>query len=865
MSESLLTLPDNPFTRRLVQEVTDIMTRNPSITSEDSDLIIGVRTNSGANHVHYPASEHTAQLLVSDMLDFLKMQPAPSNITQLPQQLDVNGDGEITPEEKAIYLDRKIVFHHGRALGDGLMFTAGIRDFKILFPYIRINVDSNQDILWENNPHLDKTVRVGDPGVEYYSVGYPMGDINRSYRHFTGMFLFDMIAQADEHMPLIASDGTRFSLWRFCAAFGSGDVGDPSVAEAEKKGKPNPNAKEPFISVRKEYRNLSDKGFAHQCGDLHMTEKERQTNIVKDFYGVDKYWVVGPGGKRDCTCKIWDWRKFQEVVNYFEGIIKFVVVGRSDHLVEKLTGVVNLVDKFNSDVRGLIPLVYHAEGVVAGVSFLNHLAAAIPSKVNKQRKPCVVLWGGREPSGWCYYTNHQVLHTNGSFSCCGDGGCWKARVKPIPKDPEHNSSLCKTPVNVDGKHIAGCMHSITPEDVIRAIERYYDGDIYSLNTEKRVKQITVPAKVKRNENTSNKEKKINILGNLTTDGGGEQSMCKIAEVLDKAGWDVHLYPWDSIHQRFKDNKFLKPYSFKTGMLEQKMRTDVPLLFYGNDSVWDFPKHGKSIVDKVTDLIVGINFMNGDFPKCKWLQESGKLRGVVFQSSEKKDEFIKDAFGYSGVAYYVIAGAIDLQPMLEVCTPERKDGDPFVILKHGKADERKYVTEKTKGRGKKVHVWQENFAKDPDTKFYKRLLKDTKDTRFEFMSAPGELVRFFKDEPRMVFHEWNSMSVTDFLSRGHAYLDHLSNDWRHQYPRTIGEALAAGLPVLCEPRDGPLDRVLYGDTGFFCVDYDEYKEAIRKLQRKEKARQRMGRYAKDWARDNLRPENWVEVIEELVLV
>ena len=47
---------------------------------------------------------------------------------------------------------RKIIFSHRRALGDGLMFTAGIRDFKLLFPEIAVGVDSNQGGLWENNP-----------------------------------------------------------------------------------------------------------------------------------------------------------------------------------------------------------------------------------------------------------------------------------------------------------------------------------------------------------------------------------------------------------------------------------------------------------------------------------------------------------------------------------------------------------------------------------------------------------------------------------------------------------------------------------------------------------------------------------------
>ena len=38
---------------------------------------------------------------------------------------------------------RTIIFSHRRAVGDALMFTCGVRDFKLLFPDIDIIVNSN--------------------------------------------------------------------------------------------------------------------------------------------------------------------------------------------------------------------------------------------------------------------------------------------------------------------------------------------------------------------------------------------------------------------------------------------------------------------------------------------------------------------------------------------------------------------------------------------------------------------------------------------------------------------------------------------------------------------------------------------------
>ena len=61
---------------------------------------------------------------------------------------------------------------------------------------------------------------------------------------------------------------------------------------------------------------------------------EQDKNLIRNVYGLDTYWVIAPGGKRDCTTKVWDWRKFQKVVDYFKGKIKFIVIGKSDLLID---------------------------------------------------------------------------------------------------------------------------------------------------------------------------------------------------------------------------------------------------------------------------------------------------------------------------------------------------------------------------------------------------------------------------------------------------------------------------------------------------------------------------------------------------
>jgi glycosyltransferase involved in cell wall biosynthesis len=296
-----------------------------------------------------------------------------------------------------------------------------------------------------------------------------------------------------------------------------------------------------------------------------------------------------------------------------------------------------------------------------------------------------------------------------------------------------------------------------------------------------------------------------------------------------------------------------------------MKSDIPLLFYANDSTRMFVDNGEEIVNKSSAVIIGINYVNRPLCDCRWLGNSNKLKAVVFQNREKLSEWERDEVGYEGLNKYVLFGAIELDKFLEVCPSERKDKEPLVVLRHSLDDYRKYVTTDSHGKGEKIHLWQKHFDKDKDTKFYARFLKDINNIRFEFMKGHKELKEFFKGDDRMVFHEWNAMPVTEFLARGHVWLYRTSNLWRDNYPRVHAEAMAAGLPTIVEPRDGTYERMCggYGDRGFICVHYDGFKVALKTLQRKEKYRKEIGMETKEWSRKHLDPRRWVNLIEEVL--
>jgi len=262
--------------------------------------------------------------------------------------------------------------------------------------------------------------------------------------------------------------------------------------------------------------------------------------------------------------------------------------------------------------------------------------------------------------------------------------------------------------------------------------------------------------------------------------------------------------------------------------------------------------------------VGINWANGSLPKATWMQD--KLKAVIFQNREKMGEWDRDALGFENTERICLYGAIDLEKYLEVKMRKREGKEPLVIVRHGVlSDYRKTITEQSENNGERKWEWQKAIFKERDTKFYERLLGDCKfPLEFHFMDTNPEMYAHFKGDKRFHFYKFDEIPVTEFLAKGHIHLDRYSNLWFPNYPRVLAEALAAGLPCLGEPRGGQMDRIIHGQTGFLCIDFDQFAEVIKKLHRKEDFRFKMGLAARKWAKDNLNPQRWVETINRLLL-
>ncbi len=191
------------------------------------------------------------------------------------------------------------------------------------------------------------------------------------------------------------------------------------------------------------------------------------------------------------TAKVWDPRSWGAVVQGVAGTKDFpsylVQVGdmtTGSH--PALRDAIDLVGR--TDLRNLLWLVAHCDGVITHTSLLMHMAAAL-------RRPCVVIAGGRENPYWGSYDQraidrhspglastgvaapapapvpHRFLDSIGGLPCCTTQGCLR---KGLGELVEHLNCLDIVPP-MSSLHPdlvsptvpqPRCLFNIEPRDVV---------------------------------------------------------------------------------------------------------------------------------------------------------------------------------------------------------------------------------------------------------------------------------------------------------------------------------------------------------------------------------------------------------------
>lgn len=531
--------------------------------------------------------------------------------------------------------------------------------------------------------------------------------------------------------------------------------------------------------------------------DVHLSEWERERGPIIE----GDYWLVTTGVTQDFTTKAWPIERWQEVVTRTPWMT-FVQVGAQKHNHSRLEGgnVIDFVGKTEdpqTGFRDLFNLFLHCQGSMGVVSLQMHLSAAFG-------KPCVVVAGAREPTHWEAYPDHRYIHNQGALRCRkGEGyqqganlnlACWRADI-----------NACSNKVG----NITKCMDMIKPVDILRAMGTYYEGGRLR-KPEKSAVYVT-------------KEKPIfRVVCNAHGFMGGERSTVWLMKAMRKKGYDIQLVPSKGVCNEYK--RALNGGVRVTN--EVSSPCDI-LLLYGNDLVYAFNEECFTKVFgnlKAERKFLVLNYKIGKATEVEWTEN---WDGYFFLCSTLRSKFLEKR---PGAKTFVFAPPVDLGPFLAV---KPKYNKTLHLLKHSSQGDNKH-------------------PKDMN-EVISRLLNDIHPSmRLSFMPGPS----FLNGHSNVKQYSVNEIPVPEFLGAGNCYWYPLPQGYTDQGPRTIVEAMAAGLPVLGENRDGAKDRITE-DTGWLCDSWDDYYRVIRELDHVILGQK--GCAAKERAATVFDPNNWLNAI------
>ena len=216
-------------------------------------------------------------------------------------------------------LNRKeIVFHNRQRIGDMLMFTCGVRDFKKAFPDVRVNVISIASHIWDHNPYIDRTLIPNEANTVKIGPGELTNSSNRLDWHFANAYR---------------------------------------------------------VSIEKALKINIPQGESRP--DIWLTEEEY--NAPRVF--KEPYWIICLTGEKGWGCKMYPFEKWQEFVRQNPDK-NFVQIGAKEDNPPRLTGAncidyVGQTQSKETGIRDLYKLFLNAEGSVGLVSFHMHLSGAL--------------------------------------------------------------------------------------------------------------------------------------------------------------------------------------------------------------------------------------------------------------------------------------------------------------------------------------------------------------------------------------------------------------------------------------------------------------------------------------------------------
>lgn len=598
--------------------------------------------------------------------------------------------------------------------------------------------------------------------------------------------------------------------------------------------------------------------------DLHLSEHEKKMRPLVD----GRYWVICIGKRPPFTSKFWPPERWQAVVSALPDIT-FVQIGHSAHEHPELRGpnVINMIGKTEDQrtgLRNLFRLVYNSDGCCSLVSSLMHIAAAF-------HKPCVIPAGAREPVRFEQYPFHQYLANQGTMKCSGptegptkifevaaneidgfrtcfsnngielqdsadfepvagtmdryiikDSGtdyyarCKDGRVSVYDvKYRAHGGdrSCWKSSADACPNLESGypkCLMMISVGDVKNAITSYYTGG--HLEPVKEIAKIS-----------QKKQPVFKMLCNAHAWGGGERSAAWLANRMLLEGYEVQLIPTGGVSKDFE--AALSPHVNLNDTSHPVTEPCELMLVYTNDMVFGFHERFALLKDvQAKRKVMVLNYRLGKTGEVEWTKTWDKY---IFLCSDMEKAFRER-----------------LPESTAVVLPPPVDLLPFLNAGFGSINRTLHV----------VRVGSQSSQKFP--KNIREVVEQIKEAhpsaKFSFMGAHASL----NDLDYVDCFKEYSQPVMDILRKGTVFWYMLPEGYLDNGPRVIMEAMAAGLPVVCDNRGGAKDRVT-PETGWLCDTQDDHVQVFKEINGRSLAIK--GKAAKERARSEFDPDRWIAEI------
>ena len=215
------------------------------------------------------------------------------------------------------HLPHKYILKNHQCPGDLLMLTACVRDIKIWYPNVQLDVDTSDKNIWLNNPnltHLDEK----DPDVTKLDMQYEI--IHKSNENFWVHFIHGFIDDFNK------KTGFSVKLTNFRA-------------------------------------------------DVYLTEEEKKKPVFDDQ--PERFVVLVAGGKDDYQSKWW-WKDAWTKVIKGCPKVKFIQIGKKakDHHHDVIE-TDNCMNKLGeTSIRDVLRLVFQSVGTLSVVTSVMHMARA---------------------------------------------------------------------------------------------------------------------------------------------------------------------------------------------------------------------------------------------------------------------------------------------------------------------------------------------------------------------------------------------------------------------------------------------------------------------------------------------------------